>query len=77
MKRVQFLLSGCPVTKLEFLGLLAARLLNHLLMHRQNSNLWPFSMTKKPETIIVKSLCSALEQDFLSLSYKYYFWFFA
>lgn len=29
-------------------------------------------MTKKPETIIVKSPRSVLEQDFLSLSYEYW-----
>lgn len=73
---VQSLLSGFPVTKLEFAGPLAACLLNHSLLCRQSSNLWPFSMTKKPKTIIVKSLCSVLEPDFLSLSYEYWVVFF-
>lgn len=73
---VPSLLSGFPAAKQEFSGPLAACLLNHTLVYRQSSNLWPFSMTKKPETVIVKSLCSVLEQDFLLLSYEYCFFFF-
>lgn len=73
---VPSLLSGFPAAKQEFSGPLAACLLNHTLVYRQSSNLWPFSMTKKPETVIVKSLCSVLEQDFLLLSYEYCLFFF-
>jgi len=54
------LLSHLLVTALEFL-----RLPVECLLFRQSSNLWPFSVMKKLETIIAKSLRSALEQNFL------------